>query len=146
MQFSQFGDQQDRLQLDPGHGESVNAFLYGDVGGSFRAAEVACYFTRTISRIGIAYFPRPANSVNLSATLYVTTTSYLGDEPIGGTGSTAILGPNASGNHVMYVDVIPADRVSLNIGINVAPSPNVVDDYWEFTIIGSNNKKLGVTP
>ncbi len=46
----------------------------------------------------------------------------------------------------MYVDVIPADRVSLNIGINVAPSPNVVDDYWEFTIIGSNNKKLGVTP
>jgi len=58
MQFSQFGDQQDRLQLDPDHGESVNAFLYGDV----------------------------------------------------------------------------------------APSPNVVDDYWEFTIIGSNNKKLGVTP
>lgn len=30
MQLSQFGDQQDRLQLDPDHGETLNAFLFGD--------------------------------------------------------------------------------------------------------------------
>lgn len=146
MQLSQFGDQQDRLQLDPDHGETLNAFLFGDAGSSFRAAEIACYFTRSVSRVGIAYFPKPASPSNLGATLYVTTTSYLGNEPIGGTGSTAIIGPNSAGDHAMYIDVIPADRIWLNIGINVSPTPNVVDDYWQFTIIGSNNLHLGVTP
>lgn len=135
-----FGDSQTRMTLEPDVGQNVDVVLDGTVGGTFRGAAIACYFGKAISRVGVAYYP-----VGGGSSLYMTSTSYLGDEPIGGTGDTTTLGPNADGNHVMYLDVIPADRVGLNIGIN-ASAGNTIPASWRFTVIGSNNKKLGVHP
>lgn len=132
--FSPVGDP---LTLALGQEKDIVVFMDGS--GASRAKNITLYPASVAKRLGIAWEALYTGAAAFDVTIYAV--SFLGSYTLGSVGGTPISGNSG----VVYLNVIPADLFTLEISASRtsgSDSPN----YWKFTVIGSDDLNLGVTP